>query len=96
MPDRAGEASLDKLTPFDRRFTDFSGVFSYIGSGWIGGKAQGLAFIKDSLLSRMNGQDFPDIYGANSNYDGHGHRCLRCLHETEQPLRDCLLERIQQ
>ncbi len=61
MPDRAGEASLDKLTPFDRRFTDFSGVFSYIGSGWIGGKAQGLAFIKDSLLSRMNGQDFPDF-----------------------------------
>jgi hypothetical protein len=61
VPDRAGEASLDKLTPFDRRFTDFSGVFSYIGSGWIGGKAQGLAFIKDSLLSRMNGQEFPDF-----------------------------------
>jgi hypothetical protein len=61
MPDRAGEASLDKLMHFDRRFTDFSGVFSYIGSGWIGGKAQGLAFIKDSLINRMNGQDFPDF-----------------------------------
>jgi hypothetical protein len=61
MPDRAGEASLDKLTPFDRRFSDFSGVFSYIGSGWIGGKAQGLAFIKDSLLSRFSEKDFPDF-----------------------------------
>lgn len=61
MPDRAGEASLDNLTPFDRRFTDFSGVFSYIGSGWIGGKAQGLAFIKDSLISRINTKDFPDF-----------------------------------
>lgn len=61
MPDRAGEASLDSLTPFDRRFTDFSGVFSYIGSGCIGGKAQGLAFIKDSLLTRINQKDFPDF-----------------------------------
>ncbi len=61
MPDRAGEASLDNLVPFDRRFTGFSGVFSYIGSGWIGGKAQGLAFIKDSLLSHISAREFPEF-----------------------------------
>jgi hypothetical protein len=45
--------SLDKLVPFDR-LVDSSGVFSYIGSGSIGGKAQGLAFIKDALVSQVD------------------------------------------
>ncbi|HBC45818.1 MAG TPA: hypothetical protein DEO84_11920, partial [candidate division Zixibacteria bacterium] len=50
--------SLDKLTPFDRRLVDSSGIFSYIGTGSIGGKAQGLAFIKDTLLSQVNQKEF--------------------------------------
>jgi hypothetical protein len=45
--------SLDKFTPFDR-LIDSSGIFSYIGSGSIGGKAQGLAFIKDALINHAD------------------------------------------
>ncbi len=46
--------SINNLTPFDRRLVDSSGIFSYIGSGSIGGKAQGLAFIKDALVSQID------------------------------------------
>lgn len=61
MDPKPDSSQLDKLTPFDRRFSDFSGVFSYIGSGCIGGKAQGLAFIKDSLISRIDPKQFPGM-----------------------------------
>lgn len=56
--EREKGASLDKLTPFDRKPFDASGIFTYIGSGSIGGKAQGLAFIKETLISRIG----PDAY----------------------------------
>jgi hypothetical protein len=49
---------IDNLKPFDRRLVDSSGIFSYIGSGSIGGKAQGLAFIKDSLIDEVNPKSF--------------------------------------
>jgi hypothetical protein len=54
-------ASLAKLTPFDRKLVDARGIFTYIGSGAIGGKAQGLAFIKEALISRINPDDFSGI-----------------------------------
>jgi hypothetical protein len=50
--------SINNLTPFDRRLVDSSGIFSYIGSGSIGGKAQGLAFIKDALINQADPKAF--------------------------------------
>jgi hypothetical protein len=54
-------SSLDKLTPFDRKLIDSTGIFTYIGHGSVGGKAQGLAFIKDSLVSCINPATFPGV-----------------------------------
>jgi hypothetical protein len=59
--ERDKSVSLDKLTPFDRKLVDASGIFTYIGSGSIGGKAQGLAFLKEALVSRIDHETFPGI-----------------------------------
>ena len=61
MDNSPDSSSLDKLAPFRRRFFDSADIFTYIGSGGIGGKAQGLAFIKEALLTRVNPEDFPGI-----------------------------------
>jgi hypothetical protein len=53
--------SLEKMARFERKFFDSEEVCTYIGSGSIGGKAQGLVFIKDSLVSHFNHGAFPDI-----------------------------------
>ena len=53
--------SLDKMARFERKFFDSDEVCTYIGSGSIGGKAQGLVFIKDSLLAHFNHAAFPGI-----------------------------------
>lgn len=57
-------AGTEKLTAFDRSFTSFSGVFSHIGGGWIGGKAQGLVSIKDILAGGIDSAEFPSIQVA--------------------------------
>ena len=52
--------SLENLTSFDRHFFTSKEKFTYIGKGSIGGKAQGLADIKDVLVD-LNSQYSPDI-----------------------------------
>jgi hypothetical protein len=61
MIKKTDSSSLANLTQFDRKLVDSSGIFTYIGSGSIGGKASGLAFIKDSLISKIDPEMFPDI-----------------------------------
>jgi len=60
-PETTKQPTFKKLTPFDRKFVDDSGVFTYIGSGSIGGKGQGLAFMKETLASRIEAESFPGI-----------------------------------
>ncbi len=50
-----------KLTPFDRTTFDSSGTISLIGSGSIGGKAQGLALVKDAIIPRVDNSLFPAL-----------------------------------
>jgi len=47
--------------PFDRNFLSSDKNFTVIGSGEIGGKAKGLAFIKDILASRCPTGTFEDV-----------------------------------
>ncbi len=54
----------DALTPFDRKTFDSSGTISVIGSGAIGGKAQGLAFVKDAVVPHVDAARFPSL-GVN-------------------------------
>jgi hypothetical protein len=51
---------LKTLTPFNRRFFTGEEKFTYIGQGSMGGKAQGLADIKD-VLADLNPQFAPDF-----------------------------------
>lgn len=53
--------TLDKLPRFDRNFFGSEEVLSYIGSGHIGGKASGLAFIKNFLTEHFQGQPFSGV-----------------------------------
>jgi hypothetical protein len=56
-----------KFTPkqpvprFNRAFFDGTEPFTIIGSGQIGGKAQGLAFIRDTLAEHITPDEFPDV-----------------------------------
>ncbi|MGB5107718.1 MAG: hypothetical protein WBP29_02225 [Candidatus Zixiibacteriota bacterium] len=43
-----------KLTPFDRKTLESTGTISFIGSGSIGGKAEGLALVKDLVLPQID------------------------------------------
>ena len=54
------KVSLESLTPFDRKFFTGKEKFTYVGQGSIGGKAQGLADIKD-VLTDLNSRDSSDI-----------------------------------
>jgi hypothetical protein len=51
----------DKIGPFDRRFYDSDKRMSSIGSGSLGGKAQGLALINDLILYDFDSSSFPDV-----------------------------------
>jgi hypothetical protein len=51
---------LESLTPFNRHFFTGKEQFTYIGQGSIGGKAQGLANIKD-IVADLNSQFSPDF-----------------------------------
>jgi len=53
--------SIDDLVPFSRDFFGSEEVLTYIGSGSIGGKASGLAVIKDKLASYFADGAFKDI-----------------------------------
>ncbi len=64
MSDNYAKRAADALTPFDRKTFDSSGTISVIGSGSVGGKGQGLAFIKDSVIPRIDHQRFPTL-GVN-------------------------------
>jgi len=52
--------NLESLTPFNRHFFTGKEKFTYIGNGSIGGKAHGLANIKD-ILADLNSQFSPDF-----------------------------------
>ncbi len=53
--------TADTLPRFDRNFFDSNNVLSCIGSGSIGGKASGLAFINDFLARADIPRDFPGL-----------------------------------
>lgn len=56
------EDSLSQnLIPFDRNNKDLENCIRVIGTGSIGGKAQGLVFLNDLLLSRFQTTDFQQI-----------------------------------
>jgi hypothetical protein len=54
------KASLESLTPFDRHFFTGTEKFTLIGQGSIGGKAQGLADVRN-VLAGVNSRYLPDI-----------------------------------
>jgi hypothetical protein len=54
------KVSLESLTAFDRKFFTGKEKFTYIGQDSIGGKAQGLADIKN-VLADLNSRDSSDI-----------------------------------
>jgi hypothetical protein len=60
MSKRMKSSYQESLTPFDRHFFSGKEKFTYIGHGSIGGKAQGLADIKD-VLADLNSQYSPDV-----------------------------------
>jgi len=53
--------SPDTLRPFDRKFFTSDEVITRIGTGAIGGKASGLAFIKDMLAALAKESESADI-----------------------------------
>ncbi|MEW5923966.1 MAG: PEP/pyruvate-binding domain-containing protein [Candidatus Zixiibacteriota bacterium] len=55
------QVSPDSLPEFDRRFFVSDSVISRIGSGAIGGKASGLAFIKDALHDHFGKNGFEGV-----------------------------------
>lgn len=54
-------ASLEDISPFSRHFFSSEEVMTGIGSGSIGGKASGLAFIKKTIASQFDSSGFKDI-----------------------------------
>jgi hypothetical protein len=55
------EVLVADLPPFDRNFWDGTFRFTRIGTGSLGGKASGLAFIKDALAKDFDFSRFPDF-----------------------------------
>jgi hypothetical protein len=53
--------NLAELSPFDRKFFDSKEEFTYIGNGSLGGKAGGLALIKNIIDSKLNSGKFGDV-----------------------------------
>ncbi len=52
---------IEKLTPFDNNFINNEKKITYIGSGSIGGKASGLAFIEDFINSHFSEKNYKNI-----------------------------------
>ena len=52
---------MSGISQFDRKFFDPGKPISFIGSGSMGGKAQGLVHINNFLNSAFNKDDFPEI-----------------------------------
>jgi Pyruvate phosphate dikinase, AMP/ATP-binding domain len=52
---------VGELPVFDRKFWDGTFRCTQIGSGSLGGKANGLVFIKDLLAKRIDPKSFPDV-----------------------------------
>jgi Pyruvate phosphate dikinase, AMP/ATP-binding domain len=52
---------IAELPIFDRKFWDGTFRCTQIGSGSLGGKANGLVFIKDLLAKRIDAKSFPDV-----------------------------------
>src|SRR5512146_2221178 len=50
-----------ELPVFDRKFWDGTFRCTQIGTGSLGGKASGLAFIKDLLAGQIDSPSFPDV-----------------------------------
>ncbi len=61
MQENCKTVTQRKFPRFQREFFESSESFTCIGSGEIGGKAQGLAFFNDALVSEFNHADFPGI-----------------------------------
>jgi hypothetical protein len=61
MPRRAKDSSHETLARFDREFLTGREKFTYIGSGSLGGKAQGLADLKDILETTIARRFLPGI-----------------------------------
>ena len=62
MPEKMNRSYLERLTPFDRNFFTGKEKFTYIGSGSLGGKAQGLAYMKEVLETKIAPKFLPDIH----------------------------------
>jgi len=61
MSDKTKLPDYTGLSPFDRKFFDTKEEFTYIGRGSLGGKAQGLAFIKKILSEKLEGSKHKNI-----------------------------------
>jgi hypothetical protein len=61
MVEKLEHSYQSKLTRFERHFFTGKEKFTYIGSGSIGGKAQGLARMKDLIESRISPRFEPQI-----------------------------------
>ncbi len=61
MEPRSGKSSTTYFTCFDSKLLTRDGSISTIGSGSLGGKAQGLASIRQALISNLDPADFPGI-----------------------------------
>jgi hypothetical protein len=53
--------SIERLAPFHRDFFGSHEVMTYIGEGALGGKATGLAFIKDILADHFHGRSYGEV-----------------------------------
>src|SRR5690242_6166417 len=58
---RAPRPLVAELPVFDRKFWDGTFQCTQIGTGPLGGKASGLAFIKDLLAEGIDLNSFPDV-----------------------------------
>ncbi len=61
MSEPAKTAYPDSVFPFNREFFNSGHDFTYIGSGNLGGKANGLASIKHILANGIDASDFPGV-----------------------------------
>ncbi|MHC4143046.1 MAG: PEP/pyruvate-binding domain-containing protein, partial [Planctomycetota bacterium] len=61
MSDGGFGFTTEDLPQFDPRSLELQTSFSRIGSGSLGGKAQGLVFIRKTIESRLGGDTFPGI-----------------------------------
>jgi len=61
MSKKIKKSLLESLTPFDRHFFTGKEKFTLIGRGSLGGKAQGLAWMKEILESQISPSFMPDI-----------------------------------